>query len=187
MKWKKAILLSKLFSCSLDELMLNDMVCDDEAYIDIRTEEVFAFRYVKYSVISKEPEDDAIQHMREWAKSVGIENPEIIGGDFPFLSQEQINVFHMHGYTAACILPKEIQEADLPVIEQEKQLYAVITIEEPFRAPFVLIPNAYKTLGYYIEVNGMKGIHKKGILPCFEKTYEKNGSIYMDIYIAIEY
>ena len=25
--------------------------------------------------------------------------------DFPFLSQEQINVYHMHGYTAACVLP----------------------------------------------------------------------------------
>ncbi len=182
---EKAILLSKLFSCSMDELLLNDMVCDNEAYIDIRVEEVPAFKYVKYAVISSEPEDDAIKHIRELAESFGIEKPEIIGWDFPYLSQEQINVFHMHGYEAAWMLPKEVNQIDSPIIEQEKQLYAVITIKEPFDAPFVLIPNAYKTLGYYIEVNGMKGIHKKGILSCFEKTYEKKGIVYMDIFIAI--
>lgn len=184
---EKAILLAKLFSCSLDELMLSEMACDSESYTDIRVEELPALRYAKYAVISKEPEDDAINHMKAWAESFGIKNPEIIGWDFPYLSQEQINVYHMHGYEAACILPKDINPLDIPVMEQEKQLYAVITIKEPFDAPFVLIPNAYKTLGYYIEINGMKWIGQKGILPCFEKTYEKNGIVYMDIYIAIEY
>lgn len=182
---EKAILLSKLFSCSMDELLLNDIVCDNEAYIDIRVEEVPALKYVKYAVISSEPEDDAIKHIRGLAESLGIEKPEIIGWDFPYLSQEQINVFHMHGYEAAWILPKEVNQIDYPIIEQEKQLYAVITIRNPFDAPFVLIPNAYKTLGYYIEVNGMKGIRKKGILQCYEKTYEKKGIVYMDIFIAI--
>ena len=124
--------------------------------------------------------------MKEWADAFGIENPEIIGWDFPCLSQEQVNVYHMHGYEAACILPKNVKQPELPIMEQEKQLYAIITIKEPFGAPFVLIPNAYKTLGYYIEINGMKEKSQKGILPCFEKTYEKNGIVYMDIHIAVD-
>ena len=183
---EKAILLSQLFSCSLDELMLGDMVCDNEAYTDIRVEEVSALRYIKYAVISQEPEEDAMNHMKAWADAFGIENPEIIGWDFSCLSQEQVNVYHMHGYEAACILPEAVKQPELPIMEQEKQLYAVISIKEPFDAPFVLIPNAYKTLGYYIEINGMKEKRQKGILPCFEKTYEKNGIVYMDIHIAVE-
>ncbi|MDE5777941.1 MAG: helix-turn-helix domain-containing protein [Lachnospiraceae bacterium] len=183
---EKAILLCKLFSCSLDELLLKDMDYCDEAYINIRVEEVCPFQYVKYAVISREPEEDAIRHIEEWAESFGIKKPEIIGWDFPCLSQEQINVFHMHGYVAACILPEGFDKADLEVHVQEKQLYAVITIKDPFKDPFVLIPNAYKTLGYYIEVNRMKGTREQGILQCFEKTYEKDGITYMDVSIAIE-
>ena len=41
----------------------------------------------------------------KYAKACGIENPKVIGWDFPRLSVEQINVFRMHGYTAAWILP----------------------------------------------------------------------------------
>ena len=142
--------------------------------------------YVKYAVISQKPEEDAIHHMKEWADAFGIENPEIIGWDFSCLSQEQVNVYHMHGYEAACILPEDVKQPELQIMKQEKQLYAVISIKEPFDAPFVLIPNAYKTLGYYIEINGMKEKRQKGILPCFEKTYEKNGIVYMNIHIAVE-
>ena len=184
---EKAILLCKLFSCSLDDLMLKDMAHYDEAYMDIRVEEVPPMRYVKYAVISEEPEGDAIRHIQDWAMSSGIREPEIIGWDFPCLSQEQINVFHMHGYVAACILPEDFNETNIEIDVQEKQSYAVITIKEPFSAPFVLIPNAYKTLGYYIEVNGMKGKREKGMIPCFEKKYEKAGITYMDVYIAIEH
>ncbi len=183
---EKVIHLSQLFSCSIDELMLSDMVCYDEAYINIRVEEVPAFRYVKYAVISEKPEDDALKHIWDWAVSMGIEKPEIIGWDFPFLSQEQINVFHMHGYETACILQSEMKQLDLPIIEQKQQKYVVITIKEPFKAPFTLIPNAYKTLGYYIEVNGLRGIRNNGIIPCFEKVYEENNIAFMDVYIAIE-
>ena len=37
----------------------------------------------------------------KYAKEWEIENPKVIGWDFPFLSPEQINIYHMHGYTAA--------------------------------------------------------------------------------------
>ena len=78
--------LCNLFSCSMDELVREDMNVSDEAYSDIRFEMVEAFRYMKYAVISTEPEDDALNHVRVWAKELNIQNPEIIGWDFPLLS-----------------------------------------------------------------------------------------------------
>ncbi|WP_032123381.1 helix-turn-helix domain-containing protein [Clostridium amazonitimonense] len=184
----KVIELCKLFSCSMDKLVREDINMINEAYSNLRVEEVTSFAFVKYAVISVAPEDDAIKHIKDWANSNGINKPEIIGWDFPYVSQEQINVYNMHGYEAACILPLnfEIGNNNLEVITQKEQHYAIITIKEPFIEPFSLIPNAYKTLMIYMEVNCYK--HKKGkdIIHCFEKVYEKDGICYMDVYIAVE-
>ena len=183
-----AIALCKLFSCSLDELLRGNMYFDNDAYTNIRVEKVPAFQYFRYAVISGGPEDDAIKHINAWADSCGIEKPEIIGWDFPFVSQEQINVYNMHGYTAACILPTNFKTAysDIEIITQASQQYAIITIKDPFSAPFSLIPNAYKTIMRYIKVNGFSHKQTKDILPCFEKEYEKDGISYMDVFIAVE-
>lgn len=185
---EKVMELCQLFSCSMDQLIREDINMCNEAYSDIRIEEIELFRYVRYAVISEEPEDDAMRHIKDWAISRGIVQPEIIGWDFPYLSQEQINVYHMHGYAAACILPLdfELTCSNPEVILQEKQKYAIITIKEPFKAPFTLIPNAYKTLMLYMDINAIKHKHTKEVLSCFEKEYEKDGIGYMDIYIAAD-
>lgn len=57
----KVIELCKLFSCSMDQLVREDINVSNEAYLNIRVEEVASFSYVKYAVISGEPEDDAIK------------------------------------------------------------------------------------------------------------------------------
>jgi virulence-associated protein VagC len=172
----------------MDQLVREDINMCNEAYSDIRVEEIASFRYVRYAVISGEPEDDAIRHIKDWAVSCGIGQPEIIGWDFPYVSQEQINVYHMHGYAAACILPSDLELTcdNLEVIFQENQKYVIITIKEPFNAPFSLIPNAYKTLMLYMEVNGIKHKQTKETLSCFEKVYERDGISYMDVYIAAD-
>lgn len=135
-----------------------------------------------------EPEGDAINHVKQWAMHYGVEQPQIIGWDFPVVSQEQINIFHMHGYAAAWIIPPDITLCDkeTEIIKQENQKYAVITIKEPSKAPFYLIPNAYKTLLAYMKVNGLE--EKKGneIIQCFEKEYVNEDKDYMDVYIAIK-
>ena len=71
-------------------------------------------------------------------------------------------------------------------MKQRRQNYIVLSIREPFRAPFVLIPNAYKTLMYYMKVNGMKHVEDKEVISCFEREYTKDEVQYMDIYIAVE-
>lgn len=185
---EKIIELCRYFSCSMDNLILDKINFDSRNYSDIRIEEIKEFRYVKYTVISSKPEDDGIRHIKDWAVSRGIDNPEIIGWDFPYLSQEQINVYNMHGYTAACILPKnfKVKESNIEVIAQKNKKYAIITIKNPFSSPFTLIPNAYKTLMEYIKINNIKENKDKEYLGCYEKEYEKDGVCYMDVCIAVD-
>lgn len=184
----KALALCDLFSCTLDGLLRENVNSSSDAYISMGLKTVPALRYVRYAVISADPEGDAIRHVREWASGQGIEAPEMIGWDFPFVSQEQINVYHMHGYTPACVLPKDFDAAcrGMEILSQPAQRYAVLTIREPFSAPFNLIPNAYKTLLRYLEVNGLRPKQTKEILPCFEKVYDKEGVTCMDICIAVD-
>lgn len=183
----KVVELCNLFSCSMDQLIREDMCVNDEAYSDVRIEEVNAFRYIRYAVVSMEPEEDAIHHVRNWAKHLGISEPQIIGWDFPVVSQEQINVFNMHGYAAALILNDTIQSDEkMDIVYQEKQKYIVITIKQPETAPFYIIPNAYKVLMTHMQVNGMKEKRDKKVIACFEREYTKEGIHYMDVYIAVE-
>lgn len=185
---EKAIALCALFSCSLDALIRENADLDNEAYQDLRIEEVPAFRFVRYAVISADPEGDARRHLQELAVSCGVSSPELIGWDFPFVSQEQINVYHMHGYTAAWVLPQALGAVcrKNEILSQDVQQYAVITIKEPFSSPFSLIPNAYQTLMRYLEVNNLRHKLSEDVLPCFEKVYEKGGTVYMDVAIAVE-
>ena len=152
---EKALEICKIFNCSLDNLFREEMDKRSEAYSDLRTEEVEGFRYVEYTVISREPETDAIGRMYKCAEENGIANPKVIGWDFPRLSQEQVNVFSMHGYTAALILPKDV-------------------IPEGFST----IPGAYHTLGDYMRTNGLVYVENE-VIPCFETDGEG-----MDIYMA---
>lgn len=184
----KVIEICKLFSCSMDELIRNDMnVCDD-AYSEIRMEYIGPINYLRYAVISTEPEYDAISHMRKCADRYEIENPQIIGWDFPIVSQEQVNVYNMHGYMAALILPDDMEEStDIKdIIKQDKLKYITITIKNHLSAPFRLIPNAYKILMTHMHVNGISLQENKNIISCFEKEYEIDGIPYMDVYISIE-
>lgn len=75
----KAIELCRLFNCSLDNLFRDDMVICNEVYTNLRVETVPAFRYIKYAVISSDPERDAIDRVFSIARSYGVEKPRIIG------------------------------------------------------------------------------------------------------------
>lgn len=177
---EKAIELCNLFNCSLDNLFREELYAQDENYSDLRTELVPSFSYVQYTAISVNPEGDAIDRLKKTASDYGVTNPRIIGWDFPFLSQEQINVYNMHGYTAAWILPEGFMPDGLDVKTQTAHKYVAIHIEKPFENPFVTIPGGYRALDEYMRVNGLRHICE-GVMPCFETDGES-----MDIYIACE-
>lgn len=147
----KVMELCDLFSCSMDELMRGDLM-------------IF---------------DDAINHVKKWAEELGRKDAQIIGWDFPFVTQEQINVFRMHGYVAALILEDGalINLKDQPeVFYQGEQEYIAITIREPMVEPFRLIPNAYKALMTYMHMNGISHKDDKQTISCFEKEYVMNAA-----------
>lgn len=182
----KLIDLCELFNCTMDQLVREEMNVVDDMYSNIRCEWVEPFRYLRHIVISSEPESDAIEHMERTAAILGIAAPQIIGWDFPHLSQEQINVHNMHGYAAALLLPEDVTQPDgMTVLTHPRQRYAVITIRDPFTAPFTTIPNAYKILLTYMKTNGLSGKKEKDAIPCFEKEYTADGVAYMDVYIAL--
>ena len=139
-------------------------------------------------MVSACPEDDALDHIKSWAVTNGIKNPQIIGWDFPHVSQEQINVFRMHGYTAACVLPEGFKAdgCGLEVMTQSAGSYAAITIQNPFKAPFTLIPNAYKALMSFMQINGHRHGKDPETILCYEKVYEREGVEYMDVFIALD-
>ena len=174
----KALELCKVFNCSLDNLFRDEMDQRSSVYTNLRVEEVPGFRYVVHTVISTEPERDALDRVSGYAKENGIVNPRIIGWDFPKLSAEQINVFKMHGYTAAWILPEGLNPEGLEVKEQPAHRYAAIHIERPFDNPFVTIPGAYHTLGDFMRTNGLVYVENE-VIPCFETEGES-----MDVFMA---
>ncbi|MCI8351107.1 MAG: helix-turn-helix transcriptional regulator [Oscillospiraceae bacterium] len=186
---EKVVELCQLFSCTMDQLVREDMALNNAAYSNIREEIVEPFWYLPYTVVSMEPEDDSITHVNQWAKELELSNPDVIGWDFPVPSQELINVHNMHGYTAALVFQEENvpQSRKREMIWQDRQKYMAITIRFPMAAPFQLIPNAYKVLMTHMSVNGIA--HKwddKQVISCFERSYHRDGVEYMDVFIAAE-
>lgn len=174
----KAQELCRIFNCSLDNLFREDMDKRSDKYTNLRVETVPGFRYVEYTVISKDPERDAIDRVYAYARQNGDENPRVIGWDFPNVSMEQVNVFKMHGYTAAWILPEGLTPEGLEIKEQQPHQYVAIHMEKPFENPFVTIPGAYETLSDYMRTNGLIYV-EDGVIPCFEIDGKS-----MDVYIA---
>ena len=188
----KIFILSDIFSISLDKLLRQDLTKKRDAYSDIRIKTIERFRMARYVVISPEPENDSIAHMQKWLVDSGLEEypgykPRMIGWDFPHLSIEQINVFGLRGYVSAYIIPENFTPrcGGAEIAWQERDTYAIITITEPFRDAFDLIPNAYKTLLAYIEKNKL-AMHNCENRICFEEIYEYEGTQFMDVYVPID-
>lgn len=189
---EKIFTLSDLFNISLDKLLREDLMKKRDAYSDIRIETVERFRMARYVVISPEPENDSIDHMKKWLVESGLKEypdytPRLIGWDFPILTPEQQNVYGLRGYVSAYIIPEDFEPrcGGAEIAWQEKDTYAVITITDPFRDAFDLIPNAYKTLFAYIEKNDLE-VHSHENRICFEEVYEQEGVQYMDVYIPVD-
>lgn len=145
---EKLVDLSKMFNCSIDQLLKDNMDFSNEVYSDIKIVTVEPFCYIRYEVISREPEEDAIAHVEGWAKQLNIEKPYIIGWDFPKVSQEQANVFHMHGYGAALsnINYRKINEKTIINIHsnsiRKSIFFCIFLIKAPHSNPvFVRINN----------------------------------------------
>ncbi|HSK69172.1 MAG TPA: helix-turn-helix domain-containing protein [Candidatus Limnocylindria bacterium] len=183
----KAAELCGVFFCTMDQMFREDMGVFSEAYSGIGVRKLDGFSYVRYAVVSAQPEDDALDRVRKWAAGQGIAQPDLIGWDFPHVSPEQMSVYGMHGYAAACVLPEgfAVKDGGLPVLRQPAGEYAAITIRDPFRAPFTLIPGAYRTLMDWMRVNGHRPAGGGEGIECFERVTARDGAEVMDVYVAL--
>ncbi len=183
----------QVFSCKLDELVREDMSAKGEIYSEVAIRKVPAFRMAKYVMISPEPEADVQEHMKNWGKRSGLleahPDAKLIGWDFPFVSQEQQMRFGLHGYAAAYILPDGFQtDCDgAEYCSNSEAEYAVITVTEPFIQPFERIPVGYKHIMEFLKTYDTDEKPADNIIGCFEYEYEKDGTVYMDIYVHAGY
>ena len=76
---EKLVDLCEMFNCSVDQLLKDNMDYSNEVYSDVKIITVEPFRYIRYEVISREPEEDAIAHVECWAKQLYFDNK---GGKF---------------------------------------------------------------------------------------------------------
>ena len=189
---QKLIELCELFSCKLDELVREDMFADDDIFSPIEIRHVEAFRMARYLIVSPNPEDDVQTYVEAWARRCGLLDfkPDAmrIGWDWPYVSPEQQNRFNLRGYVAAYVLPEGFTTS-CPGVEFADQAaadYAVITITDPFAAPFARISKAYHKLMEYLQANGFKEKPKEDVLSCFEHEYDRDGVHYMDVYIHVD-
>ena len=186
----KLMEISRLFSCTLDELLKSDMAEREDCFSAVSVVTVPAMTLAQYVVISPAPERDVQLVLERWAQESAQMHAPLrqIGWDFPFVSKEQQSRFGLRGYAAGWMLP-EGTEPDCPglqIYRQGETRYARITVREPFAAAFDRIPKGYQRVMAYLGANGFKESHGTEYLPCFEEVYEREGMTYMDIYIHAE-
>lgn len=164
----------------------------DQVYSEISLKTVEKFRLARYVMISPNHENDAMEYMERWAKNSGLLDypgytPRRIGWDFPFVSEEQKERFGLHGYVAAYIIPEDFvlscEGAELVV--QETDHYAVITITDPFSAPWEKIPGAYGKIYEYANTRHMVAQSYENRI-CMEEVYVREGVTYMDVYVPVD-
>ncbi len=186
----KLLEICDVFSVGLDQLIREDLSAHATIYSKVEVKHVPAFRMARYLIISSNCEEDVQTWLRTWAHKSGYaalppEQQKMIGWDFPFVSPEQKNRFNLRGYVAAWVLPDGFEPAcgGADVVSQKEADYAVITIRDPFAAPFERIPTAYKLIMEYLSCNGFRENLQPDTIPCFEYEYEKDGVTYMDVFI----
>lgn len=179
--------LCALFSCSLDALIQEDLAVKAAASSSVRILRVPGFRYAFYTVISRHAREDANAIMDSRHSQMGIRSEETvpIGWAFPYLSQEQKQRHRLSGYVSARILPEDFASeiSSVEISCQTAAEYAVLTVADPFAEPQNRISQAYATILSFLDANNIRKQHKSGILPCFERVYQKNGICYMDVYV----
>ena len=185
----KLVEISRLFSCTMDELLTSDMTAREDCFSEVSVVTVPAMTLARYVVISPAPERDAQLVLERWAQESGLAQMHAplrqIGWDFPFVTKEQQSRFGLRGYAAGWILPEGV-EPDCPGMEiyrQEASRYARITVRDPFAAAFDRIPRGYQRVLAYLGANGFKESHGEAFLACFEEVLTRDGVTTMDIYV----
>lgn len=183
--------LADLFSCTLDDLLRQDLSSQASSLRFVQTE---PFSMARYVMISPNAHADIQTCMQDWAARSGLLEasataPVLLRWNFPHVSPEQKDRFGLQGAAAAYVLPDSFRPrcGGPELTRQESCCYAVMTIAEPNGRDDRQISRAIQTILETLHTAGIPKAAKKDSLPCFELRYQRDGISYADIFLQCRY
>lgn len=135
--------------------------------------------------ISRNPEEEVIAMLTEWARQTGVAGARQFGFDVPVTDGEQEKGLRGYEYWIAVDQQPESLDSKLSYKHVEGCKYAVLRITEPFADPFERIPLGWKRLAAWVHSKGYQTScnHERFWL---EEKLEHGNSTFMDLYFPIE-
>jgi predicted transcriptional regulator YdeE len=156
-------------------------------YGDVEIKRLEGMKVASFRVVSRTPEDDVIEYMKNGAIKNGLDKQEGMrnfGFDVP-VSEEQKKE-GLRGYEYWITVTDTVTQSDGVTIKNiDADEYAVLRIVNPFNDPFNSIPNGWKMLRDWV----MNGEYKT---TCFNNRYwleeviQDGNNTYMDIYFPVK-
>lgn len=152
---------------------------------DIKTVTIVDFYAIGKTMVSKEPEIHSIDYMVTYKHKHAIESRSEIGIDIHVTEVEREK--GLRGYQYFLVVDKnvydETKDQNLIKIQIPESKYLMLTIDEPFKDPFIRIPMGWKKLMQtFDETYHYRDDLKIG---CFEEKVETMTGTVMNLYIAI--
>lgn len=181
----KLLELSDLFSCTLDDLLRQDLTAGSSF---IRFLRVKGFSMARYVMISPNAEADLYRYLHTWAEENRIPNAPYLSWAFPYVSSDLKKRFGLTGFAAACILPKDFSPlcSGPEITCQDDCSYAVLSIPEPAGRNPHQISRAIQTILSCLQQAGIPKAAREDCLPCFELRYKKDGIPWADIFLQCQ-
>lgn len=156
-------------------------------YSDVFLRRLEAMRVASYRIISKNPEEEVIEYMRNWVLKNGLDkqvNMRSFGFDVS-VGEEQRKE-GLRGYEYWVTVPNDAFESEGVKIKNiEADEYAVLRITDPFSNPFDTIPNGWKRLNEWVMNSEYKTTNFNNRY-WLEEVIEEENTTYMDIYFPIK-
>ncbi len=152
---------------------------------EIKTVTIHPFYAIGKKVISKEPENDSIDFMTAYKHKHKINPQSEIGIDAQISEKDQEK--GLRGYQYFLVVNEHVfeqtNEQELMKLIMPQANYLMLTIDDPFKDPFIRIPMGWKKLMQtFDETYKYRGDLAIG---CFEEKVETLTGTIMNLYIAI--
>ena len=180
------MVLSDIFGCTLDDLLRKDMTVRPRSQVQIVN--LPSFRMAQYVIISANAKKDVIDYVNRWALAAGLQDTAcMIHWAFPYVSADQKNRFGLNGHGAAWILEEPLPSAaDMVITQQNAHTYAMLQIQADALHSLSSANLLYPHIMEFLSENGIKKSVAEGVLPCFEREYQKNGIWYKEVFVLCE-
>jgi len=158
---------------------------------EVKIEKLSALRVATYSVAGREPEEEAMDYLNRWIEKNVVEKGLAKGEDlrnfgFDIPIYSYLTEKGYRGYEAWREVPKGVNPSEYIVIKEiQEDVYATLTIKEPFKDPFEKIGKGWKTLMNWVNSGEYRSKFTLNRF-CLEEIIHENGIEYMKIYEPVK-